>query len=76
MENQYLLDIAKKRFIKEIGPLKGPPRAFLLYEYKESKQPNQVPFKKGIYLYFPLSLESNQLIWKVNEGPKVFCSQL
>ena len=31
VEDQYLFDIAGKRFIKESGLLKGSPRAFIRY---------------------------------------------
>ena len=37
VENQYLFDIAKKRFIKENRSLMGSPRAFIRYEYNEFK---------------------------------------
>ena len=40
VEDQYLFDIAGKRFIKESGSLKGSRRAFIRYEYSESK--NQI----------------------------------
>ena len=40
VEDQYLFDIAGKRFIKESGSLKGSfiPRAFIRYKYSESKK--------------------------------------
>ena len=49
VEDQHLFDIAGKRFIKESGSLKGSPRAFIRYEYKESKKPNPAPFIEVIY---------------------------
>ena len=52
VEDQYLFDIAGKRFIKESGSLKGSPRAFIRYEYSESKKPNPVPFIEGKYFHF------------------------
>ena len=72
MEHQYLSDMVRKRFFKESWPIKESPRAFIRYEYNESKQPNPVPFIEGIYLYFTIFSDSNQLISKVNEGPKFF----
>ena len=39
-------------FIKESGSLKGSPRAFIRYEYSESKKPNPVPFIEGKYFHF------------------------
>ena len=47
-----MFDIAGKRFIKESGSLKGSPRAFIRYEYSESKKPNPVPFIEGKYFHF------------------------
>ena len=43
VEHQCLFDIAGKRFIKESGSLKGSARAFIRYEYNESRKPNLVP---------------------------------
>ena len=50
VEDQYLFDIAGRRFIKESGSLKGSPRAFIRYEYSESKKPNPAPFIEGTHL--------------------------
>ena len=47
VEHQYLFDIAGKRFTKESGSLKGSPRAFIRYEYSESKKTNPAPFIEG-----------------------------
>ena len=52
VEDQYLFDITGERFIKESGSLKGSPRAFIRYEYSESKKPNLVPFIEGKYFHF------------------------
>ena len=71
VEHQYLFDIAEKRFIKESGSLKGSPRAFIRYEYNESKKPNPAPFIKGTHFHFAIFSDSNQFISKLNEGPKI-----
>ena len=76
MEDQYFFDIAGKRFIKESGSLKGSPRAFIRYEYSESKKPNPAPFIEGKYFHFADFLDSNKLISNLKEGPKGFCLQL
>ena len=76
VEDQYLFDIAGKRFIKESGSLKGPPRAFISHKYNESKKPNPAPFIEGIHLHFSIYSYFNQSILKLNQGPKIFCSQL
>ena len=76
MEDQYLFDIAGKHLIKESGSLKGSPRAFIRYEYNRSKKPNPAPFIEGIHLHFSIFSDSNHSISKLNQGPKVFCSQL
>ena len=76
VEDQYLFDIAGKRFIKESGSLKISPRAIIRYEYNKSKKPNQAPFIEGIHLHFSIFSDSNHSISKLNQGPKVFCSQL
>ena len=76
VEDQYLFDIAGKRFIKESGSLKGSPRAFIRYEYSESKKPNPAPFIEGTHFHFAIFSDSNRLISKLNEGPKGFCLQL
>ena len=47
VEHQNLFDIAGKRFIKESGSLKGSPRAFIRYEFNESKKPNPAIFIEG-----------------------------
>ena len=73
MEDQYLFDIADKRFIKESGSLKGSPRAFIRYEYSESKKPNPAPFIEGTHFHFAIFSDSSQLISKLSEGPKGFC---
>ena len=39
VEDEYLFDVAGKRFIKESASLEGPPRAFIRYEYTESGKP-------------------------------------
>ena len=67
---------ACKSFIKESGSLKGSPRAFICYEYHESKKPNPAPFIEGIHLHFSIYSHFNQSILKLNQGPKIFCSQL
>ena len=54
VEDQYLFYIAGKRFIKKFGSLKGSPRAFIRYEYNESKKPNPAPFIEGIHLHFSI----------------------
>ena len=69
VEDQYLFDIAGKRFIKESGSLKGSPRAFIRYEYSESK-------KQGTHFHVTIFLDSNQLISNLKEGPKGFYLQL
>ena len=76
VEHQYLFDIAGKRFIKERGSLKGSPRAFIRYEYNESKKPNPAPFIEGIHLHFSIFSDSSHSILKLNQGPKMFLSQL
>ena len=80
MEDQYLFDIADKRFIKESGSLKGSPLTFIRYEYSESKKPNPVPFIEGthfqsFYTFYTFP-DSDQLISKLNEGPKCIYLQL
>ena len=67
VEDQYLFDIAGKRFIKE---------RFIRYEYNEYKKPNPAPFIEGMHFHFAILLDSNQLISKLNVRPKVFCLQL
>ena len=67
---------ACKSFIKESGSLKVSPRAFICYEYNESKKPNPAPFIEGIHLHFSIYSYFNQSILKLNQGPKIFCSQL
>ena len=57
-----MFDIAGKRFIKESGSLKGQPRAFIRYEYNESKKPNPAPFIEGTHFHFALFSDSNPLI--------------
>ena len=74
--DQYLFDIAGKRFIKESGSLKGSLRAFIRYEYSETKKPNPAPFVEGTHFYFAIFLDSNQLISKLKEGSKGFYLQL
>ena len=76
MEDQYLFDIAGRRFIKESGSLKGSPQAFIRYEYSESKKPNPAPFIEGTHFHFAIFLDSNQLISNLKEGPKGFYLQL
>ena len=76
VEDQYLFDIAGKPFIRESGSLKGSPRAFIRYEYSESKKPNPAPFIKGIHLHFSIYSYFNESILKLNQGPKTSCSQL
>ena len=72
VEHQYLFDIAGKRFTKESGSLKGSPRAFIRYEYSESKKPNPAPFIEGTNFHFAIFSHSNQLISKLKECPKIF----
>ena len=48
VEDQYLFNIAGKRFIRETGSLKGSLRAFTRYEYNEPKKPNPAPFIESI----------------------------
>ena len=76
VEDQYLFDIAGKRFIKESGSLKGSPRAFIRYEYSESRKPNPAPFIEGKHFHFAVFLDSNKLISNLREGPKGFCLQI
>ena len=76
VENQYLSDIAGKRFIKESGSLKGSRRAFIRYEYSESKKPNPAPFLEGTHFRFAIFLNSNQLVSKLKESLKGFFLQL
>ena len=76
VEDQYLFDIAGKRFIKESGSLKGSPRAFIRYEYSEPKKPNPAPFIEGTDFHFAIFWDSNQLILILKEGPKGFYLQL
>ena len=75
VEDQYMFDVAGKRFIKESGSLKESSRAFIRYQYNESKKLNPALFIKGTQFHFALFSDSNQLISKLNEGPKLFCSQ-
>ena len=72
VEHQYLFDNAGKRFIKESGSLKGSPRAFIRYEYSESKKTNPTPFIESTHFHFAIFSNSNQLILKLNKGPKMF----
>ena len=72
--HHYLFDIAGKRFTKESGSLKGSSRVFIRYEYNESKKPNPAPFIEGTHLHFAIFSDFNQLILKLNEGPKIFVS--
>ena len=72
--HHYLFDIAGKHFTKESGSLKGLPRVFIRYEYNESKKPNPAPFIEGTHLHFAIFSDFNQLILKLNEGPKIFVS--
>ena len=74
VEHQYRFYIAGKRFTKESGSLKGSPRAFIRYEYKESKKPNLAPFSEGKHFHFHFAIfsNSNQSISKLNECPKIF----
>ena len=76
VEDQYMIDIAGKRFIKKSGSLTGSPRAFIRYEYSESKKPNAAPFIEGKYFHLAIFLNSNQLISNLKEGPKGFYLQL
>ena len=76
VEDQYLFDIAGKRFIEESGFLKGSARAFIRYEYDESEKPNPAPFIESIHLHFPIFSDSNHSILKLNQGRKLFLSQL
>ena len=76
VEDQYLFDIAGKRFIKESGSLKGSPQAFICYEYSESKKTNPAPLIEGTYFVIAVFLDSNKLISNLKEGPKGFCLQL
>ena len=59
VEDQYLFDIAGKRFIKESTSLKGSPLAFIRYEYSESKKPNPAPFIEGTHFHFAIFSDSN-----------------
>ena len=72
VEHKYLFDIAGKRFTKESGSLKRSPRAFIRYEYNESKKPNPAPVIEGTHFHFAIFSDSNQVISKLNEGPKIF----
>ena len=72
VEHQYLFDVAGKRFTNESGSLKGSPRTFIRYEYSESKKPNPAPFIGGTNFHFAIFSNSNQLISKFNECPKIF----
>ena len=72
VKHQYLFDIAGKRFTKESGSLKGSPRAFIRYEYSESKKPNPAPFIEGTNFHFAIFSNSSQLISKLNESPAIF----
>ena len=72
VEHQYLSDTAGKRFTKKSGSVKGSPRAFIRYEYSESKKPNLAPFIEGTHFHFAIFSNSNQLISKLNECPKIF----
>ena len=76
LEDLYLFDIAGKRFIKESGSVKGSLRAFIRYEYSESKKPNPAPFIEGTHFHFAIFSDSNQLISKLKKGPKGFYLQL
>ena len=76
VENQYLFDTVGKRLIKESGSLKGSPRAFIRYEYSESRKPNPAPFIEGKHFHFAVFLDSNKLISNLREGPKGFCLQI
>ena len=59
VEHQCLFEIAGKRFTKESGSLKGSPRAFIRYEYSESKKPNPAPFIEGTNFHFAIFSHSN-----------------
>ena len=72
VEDQYLFDIACKRFTKESGSPKGSPRAFIRYEYSESKKPNPALFIEGTHFHFVFFSDSNQLISKLSQIPKGF----
>ena len=76
VEDQYLFDIAGKRFVKESGSLTGSPRRFIRYEYSESKKPNPALFIEGLHFHFSIFLDSNQLISNLKERPKGFYLQL
>ena len=76
VEDQCLFDIAGKRFIKESRSLKGSPRVFIRYKYNESKKPNPLAFIEGIHLHFSMFSNSSHSILKLNQGPKIFLSQL
>ena len=76
VKDQYLFDIAGERFIKESGSLKRSPRAFIRYEYSESKKSNPAPFIEGKYFHFAVFSDANKLISNLKEGPKGFCLQL
>ena len=76
LEHQYLFDFARKRFTKESGSLKGSPRAFIRYEYSESKKPNPAPFIEGTHIHFAIFSNSNQLISKLSECPNSALSLL
>ena len=69
VDHEYLFDIAGKRFTKESGSLKGSPRTFLRHQYNESKKPNPAPCT---HFHFAIFSDSNQLISKLNEAPKIF----
>ena len=81
VENRYLFRTAGRIFIKEKGSLKGSPRASTCYEYNESKKTNPASFIEGTHFQFTIFSDTNQLISKLNEGPKIFvrnfiiCSQ-
>ena len=76
VEDQYLFVIAGKRFIKESESLKGLSRAFIRYEYNEFKKPNPAPFIEDTHLQFSIFSDSNHSVLKLNQGPKIFLSQL
>ena len=71
-EDKCLFDIGGKCFIKESGTRMGSPRAFIRWEYSESKKLDLASFIEVTYFHFPIFLNSNQLNSNLKEGPKDF----
>ena len=65
VEDQYLFDIAGKRFIKESGSLKWSLRVFIRHEYSESKKPSPAPFIEGTHFHLAIFFGFQTVIFKI-----------